>query len=81
MCLKDEYKPIINSVCFFFQNTLTDLKGPNENFNLYTNDIQGGFLRPPHGTTPAAVIANKQLSSHKSSDASGDKMLQYDAIL
>ena len=23
------------------------------------NDVQGDFLGPPHGTTPAAVIANK----------------------
>ena len=22
-------------------------------------DVRGDFLRPPHGTTPAAVIANK----------------------
>ena len=23
------------------------------------DDVQGDFLGPPHGTTPAAVIANK----------------------
>ena len=23
------------------------------------DDVRGGFLGPPHGTTPAAVIANK----------------------
>ena len=23
------------------------------------DDVRGDFLRPPHGTTPAAVIANK----------------------
>ena len=23
------------------------------------HDVQGDFLGPPHGTTPAAVIANK----------------------
>ena len=25
------------------------------------DDVRGDFLRPPHGTTPAAVIANKIL--------------------
>ena len=25
------------------------------------DDVRGGFLGPPHGTTPAAVIANKIL--------------------
>ena len=24
------------------------------------DDVRGDFLGPPHGTTPAAVIANKQ---------------------
>ena len=25
------------------------------------DDVRGDFLGPPHGTTPAAVIANKKL--------------------
>ena len=25
------------------------------------NDVRGDFLGPPHGTTPAAVIANKNI--------------------
>ena len=44
-------------------NTLyifTDLKGPKENNIICTmDDVRGDFLGPPHGTTPAAVIANK----------------------
>ena len=27
------------------------------------NDVRGDFLGPPHGTTPAAVIANKKNAS------------------
>ena len=26
------------------------------------DDVRGDFLGPPHGTTPAAVIANKNLN-------------------
>ena len=33
------------------------------------DDVRGDFLGPPHGTTPAAVIANKiKLRSFKSSE-------------
>ena len=28
------------------------------------DDVRGDFLRPPHGTTPAAVIANKNKVTH-----------------
>ena len=29
------------------------------------NDVRGDFLGPPHGTTPAAVIANNPLEAVK----------------
>ena len=28
------------------------------------DDVRGDFLGPPHGTTPAAVIANKNQSEY-----------------
>ena len=28
-------------------------------YNLLYGDVQGDFLRPPHGTTPATVEQNK----------------------
>ena len=31
----------------------------NENIICTMDDVQGEFLGPSHGTTPAAVIANK----------------------
>ena len=34
-------------------------KDQKENIICTLNDVRGGFLGPPHGTTPAAVIANK----------------------
>ena len=38
------------------------------------NDVRGDFLGPPHGTTPAAVIANKKLnSSFKSKENINEK--------
>ena len=42
------------------QNTLTDLKGEKENI-ICTIDtiVRGDFLGPPHGTSPATGIANK----------------------
>ena len=40
-------------------NILTDLKGTNINIICTMDDVRGDFLGPPHGTTPAAVIANK----------------------
>ena len=30
-----------------------------ENIICTMDDVRGDFLRPPHGTTPAGVIANK----------------------
>ena len=33
-----------------------DLKGPKVICTM--DDVRGNFLGPPHGTTPAAVIAN-----------------------
>ena len=51
------------------QNTLADLKGEKENIICTTDDVRGDFLGPPHGTTPAAVIANKmKLRPFKSSE-------------
>ena len=41
------------------RNTLTDLKGPKENIICTMDDVRGDVLGTPHGTTPAAVIANK----------------------
>ena len=41
------------------QNILSDLKGPKENIICTMDDVRGDFLGPPHGTAPAAVIANK----------------------
>ena len=40
-------------------NIFTDLKGRKENIICTMDDVRGDFLRPPHCTTPAAVIANK----------------------
>ena len=51
------------------QNTLTDLKAPNENIICTMEDVRGDFLGPLHGTTPAAVIINKiKLRSFNSSE-------------
>ena len=46
------------------QNILADLKKKKkkkqmENITCTLDDVRGDFLGPPHGTTPAAVIANK----------------------
>ena len=34
-------------------------KDHKENIICTIDDVRGDFLGPPHGTTPAAVIANK----------------------
>ena len=34
-------------------------KDQNKNIIYTMDDVRGYFLGPPHGTTPAAVIANK----------------------
>ena len=34
-------------------------KDQNKNIICTMDDVRGDFLGPPHGTTPAAVIANK----------------------
>ena len=34
-------------------------KDQKENITCTMDDVRGDFLGPPHGTTPAAVIANK----------------------
>ena len=38
---------------------MLDLKGPKGNIICTMDDVRGDFLGPPHGTTAAAVIANK----------------------
>ena len=38
------------------RNTLADLKGLKGNIICTMADVQRDVLRPPHGTTPAAVI-------------------------
>ena len=35
-------------------------KDKKENIICTMYDVRGDFLGPPHGTTPAAVIANKK---------------------
>ena len=39
--------------------TLTDLKGPTGTYNLHYGRCMGRLFRPPYGTTPTAVITNK----------------------
>ena len=36
-----------------------DLKGPKVKYNLHYKCVRGDFLQSPHGTTPAAVIKDK----------------------
>ena len=36
-------------------------KDQNENITCTMDDVRGDFLGPPHGTSPAAVIANNHL--------------------
>ena len=40
-------------------NILLISKDLNKNIICTMDDVRGDFLRPPHGTTPAAEIANK----------------------
>ena len=37
-------------------------KDQKENITCTMDDVRGDLLGPPHGTTPAAVIANKNLN-------------------
>ena len=41
------------------QNTLADLKGHKGKIICSVDDVRRDLLGSPHGTTPAAVIANK----------------------
>ena len=53
------------------QNIHTDLKGPKIKYIICAMiDVRGDVLRPPHGTTPAEVKANKNknVSSFKSNE-------------
>ena len=56
-CLENESKPII--IFFISQDILADLKGPKGKIICTMYDVRGDFLGPPHGTTPASVIRNK----------------------
>ena len=47
------------SLFLISQNSIADLKGPKQNINCTMVDVRGDVLRPPHGTTPAAVKSNK----------------------
>ena len=38
-------------------------KDQKKNIICTMDDVRGDFLGPPHGTTPAAVIANKQFDT------------------
>ena len=52
------------------QNIIADLKGPKYNINCTMVDVRGDVLRPPHGTTPAAVKSNikSEMRSFKSNE-------------
>ena len=46
----------------FFRIPSLISKERNENIICTIDDVRVDFLGPPHGTTPAAVIANKEKS-------------------
>ena len=46
----------LNVIVLNTLNIFTDLKGQKQNIICTMDDVRGDFLRPPHGTTPAAVI-------------------------
>ena len=48
-----------NHLFLISQNIIADLKGTKLNINCTMVDVRGDVLRPPHGTTPAAVKSNK----------------------
>ena len=58
---------LTNNKFLISQNILADFlrisslisKDQKENITCTMDDVRGDFLGPPHGTTPAAVIANK----------------------
>ena len=55
--LENESKQMMNFM--ISQNIHADLEGPKGNVMCTMDDIHGDFLGPLHGTTPAAVKANK----------------------
>ena len=55
--LEYESKPIILFLCLKISSLIS--KDQKENEICTMDDVRGEFLGPPHGTTPAAVIANK----------------------
>ena len=61
-CLEDKSKRTKYNTL----NILPDLKGPKEIIqSALWMVVRGYILRPPHGTTPAAVIANKYVGFFK----------------
>ena len=50
---------LTNHLFLISQNIIADLEGPKENINCTMVYVRGDVLRPPHGTTPAAVKSNK----------------------
>ena len=67
--LENESKLIIILIS---QNIIADLKGPKENIICTMADVRGDLLGPPHGTTPAAVIGNKNKTSSKHINEKGE---------
>ena len=57
-CIYDvESKPIM--IFLYFRRPSLIAKDQKENITSTMDDVRGDFLGPPHSTTPAAVIANK----------------------
>ena len=55
--LEYESKPMI--IFLFLKISSLSSKDQKEKIVCTMDDVRGDFLGPPHGTTPAAVIANK----------------------
>ena len=60
--IENESKPMIKFL-YNFKDRLSSLisKDQKENIICTIADVRGDILGLPHGTTPAAVIANKKL--------------------
>ena len=60
---KTRYEYVGYALCTTGARRCTSLKliskDQKENITFTMDDVRGDFLGPPHGTTPAAVIANK----------------------
>ena len=54
------YNLLINKIQYsVFPSFIHSQRTKKENITCTMDDVRGDFLGPPHGTTPAAVIANK----------------------